>query len=169
MFIEKGTRILPLDWAFLRNPVKYPDPENFRPERWLEPSWPTYQEPLTQYPNVKGMTSFGWGQRACLGQTLTQDEMVLACGALAWSFNLKHKIDPVTGRKIDIPLNKSNSLLIVKPDPFEMAFEPRSEAKRQQIIDQWKTAEAKDNEERAEFIRNAMAMRAEKEKAEVTA
>lgn len=29
-FIPKGSRILPLDYAFLRNPVKYPDPENFR-------------------------------------------------------------------------------------------------------------------------------------------
>lgn len=47
--------------AFLRNPTKYPDPENYRPERWIGPGWPTYKELLTKYPNVKGMTSFGWG------------------------------------------------------------------------------------------------------------
>lgn len=47
--------------AFLRNPTKYPDLENYRPERWIEPGWPTYQEPLKKYPNVKGMISFGWG------------------------------------------------------------------------------------------------------------
>ncbi|KAE9973197.1 hypothetical protein BLS_003718 [Venturia inaequalis] len=153
-FIEKGTRILPLDWAFLRNPAKYPDPDNFRPERWLEPNWPTYQEPLTQYPNIKGMTSFGWGQRACLGQSLTQDEMLAACGALMWGFDLKFKID-ASGNKIDIPLNKSNSLLIVKPDPYEMAFHPRTETRKQEMIDNWLASDVRDKEERAEFIRHA--------------
>lgn len=146
--------------------MKYPDPDNFRPERWLEPGWPTFQEPLTQYPTVKGMSSFGWGQRACLGQTLTQDEMLVSTGSVCWGFNLTHKIDPVTGRKIDIPLNKSNSLLIIKPDPYQMAFEPRSEARKQQMIDNWKTAEAKENEERAAFLRAARAMREKSEKAE---
>ncbi|KAF2429111.1 cytochrome P450 [Tothia fuscella] len=153
--IEKGTRILPLDWAFLRNPIKYPDPDNFRPERFLEPSWPTFQAPLTQYPTVKGMTSFGWGQRACLGQTLTQDEMLAACGAVCWGFNLTFKTNAVTGEEIHIPLNKSNSLLIVKPDPYEMAFVPRSEERKQEIIEQWLSADAKDAAERAEFANGA--------------
>lgn len=159
-FIEKGTRFLPLDYAFLRNPAKYPDPENYRPERWLEAGWPTFQEPLTQFPTIKGMSSFGWGQRQCLGMSLTQDELVVACGALAWAFNLKFKVDPKTGNKIDIPLNKSNSLLIVKPDPFQMVFEPRSEERRSRIISQWEEAEAEDVKEREQFMKTAALMRA---------
>ncbi|KAF4556709.1 Cytochrome P450-like protein 50 [Elsinoe fawcettii] len=160
-FIEKGSRILPLDWALLRNPVKYPDPDNFRPERWVEPGWPTFQEPLTQYPTVKGMTSFGYGQRQCLGMTLTQDETFLACGGLLWAFNLKKKIDPATGLEIDPPLNKSNSLLIIKPDPFRMAFEPRTSTKKEQIITQWIDAEKQAIDERAEYNRVALKIRAE--------
>jgi hypothetical protein len=100
------------------------------------------------------MTSFGWGQRACLGQSLTQDEMLAACGALMWGFDLRFKMDR-SGNKIDIPLNKSNSLLIVKPDPYEMAFEPRSPERKQQMIDNWLAADVRDKEERAEFIRVA--------------
>jgi len=155
-FIEKGTRILPLDIAMLLNPVKFPDPTNFRPERWLETGWPTYQEPLTQYPNIKGMTSFGWGQRACLGQTLTQDEMLLACGALNWSFNMGYKKD-AAGNQIPIDVMKSNSLLIVKPDPFDMAFEPRSEKKKQIILQGWEDARLKDIQERKAFELEALA------------
>ncbi|PSK38003.1 Phenylacetate 2-hydroxylase [Elsinoe australis] len=162
-FIEKGSRILPLDWAFLRNPVKYPDPESFRPERWVESGWPTFQEPLTEFPTVKGMTSFGFGQRQCLGMTLTQDETFLACGGLLWAFNLKKKIDPKTGLEIDPPLDKSNSLLIIKPDPFEMAFEPRTQEKKQKIVDQWLAAEAQALDERAQFNKIALKIRTEKE------
>ncbi|CAN9132042.1 unnamed protein product [Alternaria alternata] len=152
-FIPKGTRILPLDWAFLRNPVKYPQPEEFRPERWLEAGWPTFQEPLTKYPDIVGMTSFGWGQRQCLGMSITRDETVTGCGALMWAFNLRRKVDPVSGKEIEVPLNKSNSLLIIKPDPWEMAFQPRSESRKQEVIQLWKEAEAKDIQERAAFAR----------------
>ncbi|KAK7966535.1 uncharacterized protein PG986_000812 [Apiospora aurea] len=151
-FIPKGTRILPLDWAFLRNPNKYPDPDNFRPERWLEAGWPTYQEPLTQFPTIKGMSSFGWGQRQCLGQSLTEDELLIACGALAWCFNLRPKRDAATGLDLPVPLDKSNSLLIIKPDPFAMAFEPRSEKRCEEALWLWCEAEAKDTQQRADFL-----------------
>jgi hypothetical protein len=154
-FIPKGTRILPLDWAFLRNPVKYPQPEEFRPERWLEAGWPTFQEPLTKYPDIVGMTSFGWGQRQCLGMSITRDETVTGCGALMWAFNLRRKVDPISGQEIEVPLNKSNSLLIIKPDPWEMAFQPRSETRKQEVIQLWKEAEAKDIQERAAFAKSA--------------
>ena len=72
-----------------------------------------------------------------------------------WAFNLKRKIDPVTRREIEVPLDKSNSLLIIKPDDFEMAFEPRSEARKAEIAQQWKDTEAKDTAERAAFQRAA--------------
>ncbi|KAI0199900.1 cytochrome P450 [Astrocystis sublimbata] len=157
-FLAKGTRILPLDWAFLRNPAKYPDPCNFRPERWLEPGWPTYQEPLTQYPTIKGMTSFGWGQRQCLGQTVTQDELIVACGALSWCFNLKPKVDVATGRELPVPTDKSNSLLIIKPDAFQMDFEPRSAARKEHALRLWEESDKQDTREREEFVQLATPM-----------
>lgn len=112
------------------------------------------------------MTSFGWGQRACLGQNLTQDEMLVACGGIAWGFDLTHKKDPVTGAKINIDSKKSNSLLIVKPDPWQASILPRSEKKKQAMIDFWDTAEAQDNKERADFLRLSKAMRNEASESE---
>lgn len=135
----------------MKNEKKYPDAAHYRPERFLEPGWPTYQEPLTQYPNIKELSSFGYGQRRCLGISITQDELFVACGALMWGFNLKHKIDPTTGKEIPIDIKKSNSLLIIKPDPWQMVFEPRSANRKQQIVDAWLESEAKDKEERAAF------------------
>jgi hypothetical protein len=144
--------VLPLDYAFMRNAEKYPDPDKFRPERWIKKGWPTYLEPLTKFPTVKGMTSFGWGQRRCLGQSITQDELVVACGGLLWAFHLKHKVDPQTGQKVAVSADKSNSLLIVKPDPFQMVFEPRSAERKAEVVEQWKMAERKDTEDRAAFV-----------------
>ena len=104
------------------------------------------------FPNVKGMTSFGFGQRQCVGQTLTQDETVVACGGLVWGFNLKKKIDPTTGLEIDIDLKASNSLLIVKPDLFQMAFHPRSEARRAEIVKNWETSDALHKAQKESFL-----------------
>jgi hypothetical protein len=98
------------------------------------------------------MTSFGWGQRQCLGQTLTQDELVVACGALAWAFNLKPKVDPVSGKTLPVPVDKSNSLLIIRPDPFAMAFEPRSEKRKEEALRIWAQAEAEDRAARESFL-----------------
>lgn len=108
-----------------------------------------------------GMSSFGYGQRACLGQGVTRDETVVACGGLLWGFNLVHKKGK-DGNPIMPDLNASNSLLIVKPDPYEMAFEPRSEARRQEMRDNWAQTDAQDKKERADFLAAARAARAPK-------
>lgn len=103
------------------------------------------------------MTSFGWGQRQCLGQALTEDELLVACGALAWCFHLRPRRDAATGLDRPVPLDKSNSLLIIKPDPFEMTFAPRSEARRQEALRLWGEAEARDRQQRADFLKRSAA------------
>lgn len=86
--------------------------------------------------------------------SLTQDELIVGCGALAWLFNLKRKRDPTTGEELPVPLDKSNSLLIIKPDPFQMAFEPRSEKRKMEALRLWEEAEAKDRAKREQWLRN---------------
>lgn len=99
------------------------------------------------------MSSFGYGQRQCLGQSVTQDELLIACGTLAWTFNLKHKVDITTGKDIPIDLTKSNSLLIIKPDPYQMEFEVRSEARRAKVIGDWEAEEKRSLAEKAAYVR----------------
>lgn len=78
--------------------------------------------------------------------------MLVACGAVCWGFKMAHKINPVTGKPIEIDTMASNSLLIVKPDPFEMKIEPRTSERREQMLRIWADAEAKDIAERETFL-----------------
>jgi hypothetical protein len=66
----------------------FPDPEEFNPLRWLKPEFPTYKEPLTQYPNIINMTQFGYGHRTCMGQTVTEADLIAGIGSVAWAFNI---------------------------------------------------------------------------------
>ena len=62
MFIPKGTNIHANQWAIHREEKLYPDADKFNPDRFLDPKYPTYREPLTQYPNVQNFSSFGFGR-----------------------------------------------------------------------------------------------------------
>lgn len=71
----------------------FPDPESFNPLRWLEPSYPTYQEPLTQYPTIINCTQFGYGRRLCQGQTVADEDLLIGIGSIAWLFDLSKHSD----------------------------------------------------------------------------
>ena len=79
--------------AISRDPTMFPDPESFNPLRWLEPSYSTYQEPLTQYPTIINCTQFGYGRRLCQGQTVADEDLLIGIGSIAWLFDLSKHSD----------------------------------------------------------------------------
>jgi len=123
--IPKGSVVHVIEQALTRDPELYPDGDSFRPERWLEKEWPTYQEPLTVYPRLKGASGFGWGKRACDGTEQAQAELVVACGSLIWGFEMHPDIDPKTGEQVwPDPFNRSSNVF-GGPNPFEFDLRVR--------------------------------------------
>jgi cytochrome P450 len=135
-FIPKGSHIHATTWAITRNPSLYPSPDVFDPDRWLQPSSPSYKAPLTEYPNIRNFTSFGYGRRACIGQDLTQHEFFLAMGGMAWAMTVEKKRDGM-GREVEVPVHDYGALVITKPEKFEFEVRPRSEKKVMQI-EEWR-------------------------------
>lgn len=111
----------------MRDPDIYPDPENYRPDRWLDPSFPTYKEPLSLHPMVKGHSGFGWGKRTCVGQDYTEAVLVTIIASILWSCNIQKKIDEKTGLPIEVPWMDYGPFVIVKPNPCPLDIKPRSE------------------------------------------
>ncbi|KAF9699163.1 hypothetical protein EKO04_002774 [Ascochyta lentis] len=89
--IPKGSTIHPLEWAISRDPEIYPDPETFNPLRWLKPEYPTYREPLTQFPTIINSSQFGYGRRLCQGQTVADEDLFIGIGSIAWLFNISKR------------------------------------------------------------------------------
>jgi cytochrome P450 len=112
--IPKGTTLHPLEWAISRDPEMYPDPETFNPLRWLQPEYPTYQEPLTQFPTIINSSQFGYGRRTCQGQTVADEDLLIGIGSIAWMFNIEKKAQdtPSTSEKStnQISLNEKGSI-----------------------------------------------------------
>lgn len=93
VFLEAGTNVHPVQWAIHRELVRYPDPESFRPERWLEKDWPTFKEPLTQYPNLQNFSAFGFGRRICPGQSIAERSLYILISRVAWACHISAKHD----------------------------------------------------------------------------
>ncbi|KAH8678862.1 cytochrome P450 [Tricladium varicosporioides] len=128
-FIPGGATIHALEWGICRDPVKYPDPEAFRPERWLDKSYPSYREPLTKYPNLQNYHQFGYGRRTCQGVEIVDQELFLVMAGLAWAFDIRKKKDPAGNEMVPDDL-KYTSLLIAKPVKFDFDLTVRSEERR---------------------------------------
>src|SRR6187402_2629671 len=112
-----------------RDEAMYPDPETFNPERWLSPAYPTYKEPLTQYPNLNGFSQFGFGRRTCQGIPIVEQDLLLAMGGLAWAYDIRKRRDPATGAELPVHWNDYTPLLIAKPARFPFDAVARSDAK----------------------------------------
>lgn len=88
-FIPKGTSITGNMWAIHRHPRDFPDPDSFRPERFLG----GLERP---YPNKKGHNAFGWGRRQCSGQPLAEQGLFITVSRMLWAFDIKPGLDKET-------------------------------------------------------------------------
>lgn len=90
----------------------FPDPEAFNPLRWVEPGYPTYQEPLTHFPTIINSTQFGYGRRVCQGQTVADEDLLIGIGSIAWLFNMSRTPQVQ-------PSHKSIPNVVVDPEKVE--------------------------------------------------
>ncbi|KAH9017371.1 cytochrome P450 [Lactarius pseudohatsudake] len=85
-FISKGTTVLANTCAILHDAEAYPEPEEFKPERFLTEDGRVSDDPLLVY-------AFGYGRRACPGRHLVDSmQWILVVSVLA-TFNVRRKID----------------------------------------------------------------------------
>ncbi|KAL3447832.1 cytochrome P450 [Aspergillus insuetus] len=118
--IPKGTWIAGNMWSIHRQPKDFPDPDQFRPERFLEDRRP--------FPNKKGHNAFGWGRRQCSGQPLAEQGLFLTFARLLWAFEMKPALDSTTGKEEKLDIFAFTESENIRPEPFGARFIPRTEA-----------------------------------------
>ena len=88
--IAAGTQIWIAPWVTHREPEHFPEPEAFRPERWLD----GLDKRLPRYVFMP----FGGGPRICIGNAFAMTEAVLALATIAQRFEL----EPTGGRELEL-------------------------------------------------------------------
>jgi cytochrome P450 len=87
-FVPAGAQIMIPQWALHRDRRYFDAPDEFRPERWLEPS--ARELPRFAY------FPFGGGPRVCIGLSFAMLEAVLVLAVLA----RRHRFERVNGTKL---------------------------------------------------------------------
>ncbi|KAH7211342.1 cytochrome P450 monooxygenase [Fusarium oxysporum] len=83
VFVPPGIEVgIPI-WAIHRKPELYPEPETFRPERWIEDSPDQIERARS------GMMPFSAGTRGCVGKSLAMMELQLITAKLAFVANIE--------------------------------------------------------------------------------
>ncbi|KDQ55439.1 hypothetical protein JAAARDRAFT_692211 [Jaapia argillacea MUCL 33604] len=121
-FIPKGSIILPNVWAMQHNEESYPNPDEFRPERFIADDG-----------TLKGghEVVFGFGRRICPGRHMA-DAQVWAMIALVLSVFCVTKAKDANGNDVEVDGRYSDGALI-HPLPFKCSIVPRHERASQLI------------------------------------
>nr|WGN96443.1 cytochrome P450 AspF [Aspergillus sp.] len=123
--IPRDAIILINQWAVEHDESIFPEPFEFRPERWLVDSG---------LPDLL----FGFGQRACPGRHMGQDAVSLAAARVLWAFDI------VAPEPLDLEMlmESANDISFISlPADFQAAFRIRSPRHRRVVEDQWTDAE----------------------------
>ncbi|KAG2342607.1 cytochrome P450 [Suillus weaverae] len=113
--IPAGATVYGCHWAISHDASVFPDPENFDPQRWVEPCGHIRPD-LKSFP-------FGFGRRFCPGQYLASDSVLITLAYLFWAFRILEPKDAA----IDRWAFEEN--VIAHPQPFSVMFSPRLDVK----------------------------------------
>lgn len=110
--IPKGSVAFPSLFAFHQDKEIWKDPENFRPERFLDENGKLSLKKDISLP-------FGAGKRLCAGETFSRNTMFLCLTAILQNFDLKNP-----GEKLP-ELDATRCGFIVGPEDYWIKFVPR--------------------------------------------
>ncbi|KAF9002580.1 cytochrome P450 [Cyathus striatus] len=120
-FIPKGSIIMGSTWTLLRDPEIFDQPEDYIPERYLQPDGQLN-------PNVRdpGIAAFGYGRRICPGRYMSDNSLYIIIVTLLAAYDIKPPLDE-GGNEVKLSHEVTSGILSY-PVPFKCRITPRSPA-----------------------------------------
>ncbi|KAI0044341.1 cytochrome P450 [Auriscalpium vulgare] len=124
-FIPKGTPVLANAWAILHDPEAYPEPDEFKPERFLTADGKVKEDPVLN-------AAFGFGRRICPGRHLVDTTIYIIVSSVLSAFRVE-KAKDAQGNEIPVE-SAFTDTLISHPKPFQYSITPRSVNARSLVL-----------------------------------
>ncbi|KAL9708633.1 hypothetical protein Ac2012v2_008181 [Leucoagaricus gongylophorus] len=119
-FIPKGSTILVNAYAMFHDEELFPEPDIFKPERFLKDGRLTSDIPIDPAESV----NFGFGRRICPGVYLVHPILFLAAASTLTFFDIVPELDE-QGYPMKVTPKFSSDSLTSEPLPFKCKFVPR--------------------------------------------
>ena len=142
MKIPKGATVILNVWGLHHDPVKFPNPDMFDPDRFagrtlLAPDYASSAD----YEN-RDHYGYGAGRRICPGIHLAERNLFLAMAKLLWAFDFDEAKDH-SGTPIPLDVDSKTAYsegFLHCPKPFACEITVRSDARRATIMSEYDTA-----------------------------
>ncbi|OCH92626.1 CyP450 monooxygenase [Obba rivulosa] len=125
--IPGGALVMHNTWAILHDPEAYPDPEEFRPERFMKDG---KLDPAVMDPAA---IAFGAGRRICPGKHFSSLSLFINLACILYTFDVTPVLD-AQGNPI-IPEPHMGSGGLSHPRPFRCTIRPRSKLAEALILE----------------------------------
>ncbi|KAI0278792.1 cytochrome P450 [Russula aff. rugulosa BPL654] len=126
-FIPKGSIMVANAWAILHDPETYSDPEEFRPERFLNEDGSVRDDPALAL-------AFGAGKRICPGRHIVDATLFIVASSVLSAFNVTKAKDE-DGNEIAVKAEVTVlSGIVVHPKKFACSIVSRDEAAKDLIL-----------------------------------
>ncbi|KAG0694835.1 cytochrome P450 [Suillus ampliporus] len=114
-FIPKGVVVFANTWAMTHDELKYPSPNEFKPERFLHEDGSLTSDTMP--------LGFSWGRRICVGRHLADASLWIAITSFLAVFSANKALGE---HGMDIPVvPKYSTGLIIHPEEFPCRIVPR--------------------------------------------
>ena len=138
--IPKGAAVINNVYSINMDPVRYPDPRRFEPDRYKDDFLNAADAATSKDVSKRDHFTFGAGRRLCQGIHIAERSLFLGIARLVWAFNIDPVIDS-NGKPI-MPDTDSYTLgFVVSPVPFKVRLTPRSNERAEIIREEWKQAQ----------------------------
>jgi cytochrome P450 len=92
---EPGALVMTSQWVVHRDPRWWPEPDVFRPERWLEAGSRDARPKFAYFP-------FGRGTRQCIGESFAWTEAILLLATIAQRWRFEPVTPPIPEPRITL-------------------------------------------------------------------
>jgi len=121
--IPKGAIVIGNTWAILHDPERYPEPDAFKPERFLNPDGSLLDDPVL-------VLAFGYGKRVCPGRHFAEATLFITAASLLSVFNVEMG-EACKGQPFEYTYTGT---AISRPNTFPCSIVPRDKRAEELII-----------------------------------
>ena len=144
MTIPKGSTVILNVWGLHHDPERKPNPDVFDPERFRGRTLSAAEYAVSVDYDNRDHYGYGSGRRICPGIHLAERNLFLAMAKLLWAFEFHEERD-AKGESLPLDVDARTAYsegFLHCPKPFACEVKPRSEARRETIMREYRQAAA---------------------------
>lgn len=140
-FIPGGAGVLHNVWSIHMDPELHPNPREFNPDRYKGDEQSLGDAAANPDPSKRDVYTFGAGRRICPGIHVAERSLFLGMSRILWAFDIAPALDAKTKEPILPDADRFTQGFVCMPEPYPARITPRSQAKADRVMEEWKEAQ----------------------------